>query len=98
MYKIAALKMEDYPLAREDLVLQDLGTELMLYDPKNDSAHVLNHTAVVIFKLCDGKHSLEDITSEVKDKFKMNEGYDLSRDIINFLGEFKTKGLLRVSQ
>ena len=90
--------MKNCPLAREDLVLQDLGTELMLYDPKNDSAHVLNHTAVVVFKLCDGKHSLEDIASEVKDKFKMNEEYDLSRDIRNFLEEFKAKGLLKAYQ
>jgi hypothetical protein len=89
------IKLESNPSARGDLHLQDLGTELMLYDPKNDTAHVLNHTAMVIFKLCDGKHSLKDIVSEVKDKFKVEDGYDLSRDIIGFIEEFKEKGLLK---
>jgi hypothetical protein len=89
--------MKNQPLAREDLISQDLGSELMLYNPKNDSAHVLNHTATVIFRLCDGSHSLEDIAREVKGQFEVKEGYDLSREIEDFLENFKEKGLLKES-
>jgi hypothetical protein len=89
--------MMNNPLVRQDLVTQDLGSELMLYDPKNDSAHVLNHTAMVIFRLCDGKHSIEEITREVKGRFEVKEGYDLSRDIEDFLEKFKEKCLLKES-
>jgi hypothetical protein len=89
------INLERYPVTRKDLQLQDLGVELMIYDPKNDSAHVLNHTAMVIFKLCDGKHNLKEIASEVKDKFKVADDYNISRDIISFIEEFKDKGLLQ---
>lgn len=48
------------PAARsEDLVLQDVDGELLVYDRFNNSAHCLNATAAQVFRACDGYTSIQ---------------------------------------
>lgn len=50
------------PIARRDQVtVQELDGEIILYDGKTARANVLNHTAAVIWKLCDGQTSVGEI-------------------------------------
>lgn len=80
---------------REDIEVQDLGHELMFYDPKSDRAHVLNPAAKFILSLCDGHHSIDEIANEIRSKFKVADDYNLHLDIISFIKDFKEKGLLK---
>lgn len=51
------------PRARHDhLVVEVIGDELLIYDTVNDRAHTLNRTAAAVWKLCDGKRSVSEIT------------------------------------
>jgi Coenzyme PQQ synthesis protein D (PqqD) len=51
-----------HALARNDeLVIQDLQDEVLVYDLKNHKAHCLNKTAAFIWNHCDGKTTTEDI-------------------------------------
>lgn len=51
-----------FPLARrEQVTVQEVDNEIILYDGKTAQANVLNHTAAVIWKLCDGKTSVSEI-------------------------------------
>lgn len=51
-----------FPLARrEHMTVQELDGEIILYDGKTAQANVLNHTATVIWQLCDGKSSAREI-------------------------------------
>jgi hypothetical protein len=54
-------QMNTAPQKRADLVIKELGDELMLYDEINEKIHVLNHTAYLIWSFCDGCHTLKDI-------------------------------------
>jgi hypothetical protein len=38
----------------------------MIYQAARDRVHYLNHTAVLILELCDGRHSAADIASLVR--------------------------------
>ena len=51
------------PVARkEGLVIQELPDEILVYDLKINKAHCLNETAAFVWKACDGKNSVADIT------------------------------------
>ncbi len=59
------------PIARNnDLVIQETGDELLIYDLKTNKAYCLNETSALIWKLCDGNHSAKDISDEMSRKFK----------------------------
>lgn len=52
------------PNARRDaLVLQEVDDELVVQDTANNQVHLLNDTAAVIWKLCDGKTGVTEIAA-----------------------------------
>jgi hypothetical protein len=54
--------MNKLPLARtRDIVMQDFGQEILLYDLNINKAICLNQTASLVFKHCDGVCSLTDL-------------------------------------
>ncbi len=54
--------MTHLPPARvNDLVVQELATELLVHDSKNDKAFCLNDTLKIVFQACDGKTSFAEL-------------------------------------
>ncbi|GMR12666.1 MAG: hypothetical protein BMS9Abin29_0857 [Gemmatimonadota bacterium] len=52
------------PRAREeDLVVEALPDETLVYDLKRDKAHCLNPTAALVWSRCDGETSVSDVAS-----------------------------------
>lgn len=50
------------PEARHDeLIVQELADEVLIYDEQQHKAHCLNQTAAVVWKQCDGKRDVRDI-------------------------------------
>ena len=50
------------PLARkQDLLVQELPHEVLVYDIERDRAHCLNETAAFVWKRCDGRNTPRDI-------------------------------------
>lgn len=50
------------PVARKnDLVVQEVTDEVLVYDLSSNKAHCLNETAAMVWKSCDGSHSVSDI-------------------------------------
>jgi hypothetical protein len=55
------------PKARKDrLVIKELANETLVYDERNHKAHCLNHTAALVWKLCDGRTSVATMTGLVE--------------------------------
>ncbi len=51
------------PTARkEGLVIQEMPDEVLVFDLETNKAHCLNETAAFVWKACDGKNSVADIT------------------------------------
>lgn len=50
-----------YPLGRQDVLVQEIDGEVLIYDLSNDKVSCLNETAGSIWKLCDGKRTTADI-------------------------------------
>jgi len=58
------------PEARnDDLVLQELPDELLVYDQRRHKAHCLNKTAAFVWKRCDGRTEPRQIAREMEAAF-----------------------------
>jgi len=60
----------------DQLVVQELTDETLVYDLERNRAHCLNRSAAVIWKHCDGKTSIRDISLTVSRELggKIDEG------------------------
>lgn len=60
------MKNTQVPVARkEGLVIQEMPEEVLVYDLETNKAHCLNRTAAFVWKSCDGRNSVADITELV---------------------------------
>ena len=66
------------PLARyADLVVQELAEEVLVCDLTNNRVSCLNITSAEVWKLCDGKRSIPNITQTLQNKFSLAVTEDL---------------------
>ncbi|HHT9155566.1 MAG TPA: PqqD family peptide modification chaperone, partial [Candidatus Tripitaka sp. YC43] len=87
--------MEERPKTRIDLINETVEEEVVIYDPKNHNLHHLNPMAGVIWELCDGNHTPEEITEEVVSVLE-TDPVQVERDVTKTIEEFQRKGLLEV--
>ena len=58
--------MKHFPKARKDNVIaREFGDEVLIYDRSRDKALCLNRTAALVWKHCDGRTSIEQITDRL---------------------------------
>ncbi|MEZ5344815.1 MAG: PqqD family protein [Pyrinomonadaceae bacterium] len=63
---------------REQLVVQKIGDETLVYDLITNKAVCLNSTSALIWNLCDGKRSV----TEIADEFTLRANIRISRDLV----------------
>lgn len=79
--------MNKLPLARvEDIIVQEISGEVLIYDLKVHKAFNLNETSSIIFQACDGKTTF----AELKTKYKFTDEL-----IFLALDQLKEENLLR---
>lgn len=80
------------PIAKsKNIVTQESGDELLIYDLKENRALCLNNTAKAIWKMCDGNRTVADISNE----FSMRSKTFVSDDLIKIgLNQLEKDGLL----
>jgi Coenzyme PQQ synthesis protein D (PqqD). len=63
--------IESYvPRARqEDLVIEGLGDETLVYDMRSHKAHCLNRTAALVWNRCDGKATVSEMRATLEKEF-----------------------------
>lgn len=55
------------PVARQqNLVIQEMTDETLVYDLKTNKAHCLNKTAAAVWKSCDGNNTIAEIAGLIK--------------------------------
>lgn len=84
--------MQNFPLSRsENIVVQDLQNELLIYDLKINKVYSLNETSSAVWRECDGQSDLEQISIKVSLKLKQT----ISKDIVRLaIHQFKKENLL----
>jgi pyrroloquinoline quinone biosynthesis protein D len=77
---------QDRPRRRVDIVLQDVGGEAILIDPRTDEAHVLNGSAARLWQLCDGERTLDQLAAEFGAIYDLSAA-DVADDVREVLAE-----------
>jgi SynChlorMet cassette protein ScmD len=84
----------DNPIANPLVVLrEEFDDWAILFDPDSGDAHGLNPIGVFVWKLLDGKHTINDIIEEVKSSCE-EVSLDVNKDVNEFIEELTTKGLI----
>jgi Coenzyme PQQ synthesis protein D (PqqD) len=78
------------PLAlarQEDLVVQEMPDEVLLYDLRRHKAHCLNKTAALIWQHCDGQTTVTEMAKRVQREAGPAVDEDVIRYALGKLGE-----------
>ena len=86
--------MTTRPRQSQHLLVTQAGDEILLHDPRTETVHVLNPTAAVVWKLCDGQHTVEDMERAIKARFSVPPDHDVLADIHHLLSILAERGLL----
>jgi hypothetical protein len=62
---------------RENLTVNELPDETVVYDHQRNKAHCLNRTSVLVWKLCDGKTSIARIAAEVERQLQIPRALEM---------------------
>jgi hypothetical protein len=57
------------PIARADLIVEELDGEAVIYDEETTELHHLNPTATIVFGLCDGTSTVGEMSAEIAAAF-----------------------------
>ncbi len=72
------MNSKKYPVSRKDnLVIQELDGEVLIYDLKENKAFCLNETSALVWQSCDGKNAISDISKFLGDKLNSPASDDL---------------------
>jgi hypothetical protein len=83
------------PLARsEQLLVESVGEELVLYDVDKDEAHCLNPLAATVFAACDGSNDTALLAQLAADRLQRPVSPE---DVDNVLAQLDEKALLTVA-
>ena len=82
------------PVRSAEIIVKEVGSETLLYSNHAGAIHILNPTAELIWQLCDGNHTLEDMKREIASSFSVDAEHDTMKDIKQTLETFNKKKLL----
>ncbi len=81
------------PRKMDHLIQHGMDDEVLVYDPVVDRTHRLNVSATLIWELCDGTRSLEDIARVLTEQFEV-EFETALQDAWTVLKQLKEEQLL----
>jgi hypothetical protein len=59
------------PKVRDDIAVVELDGESVIYDQREDGLYHLNQSATIVFRLCDGTGSEEDLAQDIAEVGKI---------------------------
>ena len=87
--------MDLKPIRKPGITAQDIGAETLLYSADEKLVHVLNPSAKLLWELCDGAHTADDMAAALRDNFSIPAQQDVLGDVQRTLQTFASKGLLQ---
>ncbi len=81
-------KMMEKPVARkEELVVQNVNDEILVYDLRTNKAYHLTETAAFVWGACDGKNTAEGIRQKLEERFKSKVNEEFVKFALEQLSE-----------
>ena len=73
---------------------REVGPEVLLFDPRNDSLHVLNATAAVVWDWLEESRSQADLTAHLREVFEVEMEADVETDVGRIVVELCERDLV----
>jgi hypothetical protein len=88
--------MKTFPKARKrQLVVREFADELLVYDKERHEAHCLNRTAAAVWKHCDGRSSVVEISRRLTEEMTLTGDGPVNERLVWYaLNQFKRDHLL----
>ena len=82
------------PIARPDqFIIEEVGHDVIVYDRITKKAHGLNPSVAWIWRQCDGKTDIDQLSARFERQFNTTNGADF---VLAGLEQLKTVGLLEI--
>ena len=81
------------PKVRDDLAVVELDGEAVVFDEGSCDLHYLNPTATVVFGLCDGTGTIEELAADIAAAFGADEA-QVRADVAAVVEDFGRSGFL----
>lgn len=81
------------PTRKDGVWLRQAGGENVLFDPAAEKVHLVNHSALAIWDLCDGETSPEEMIDAICQLSDLPDEV-VAEDVERILGEFDQAGLI----
>jgi PqqD family protein of HPr-rel-A system len=62
------------PLQRSDVAFAQIGEEAVVFDPLHGGLHLLNPSAALVYRVCDGSATIDELADDVADAFGVPVG------------------------
>jgi coenzyme PQQ synthesis protein D (PqqD) len=80
------VRKQMFPQARkDDLLIQDVADEVLIYDLKTDKAHCLNRAAATVWRHCNGKNTIAQLASHLNRELNLTNSNELVSLALNDL-------------
>ena len=81
------------PKQFKDLKIFEADDGYIVYHRERDRVHFLNHTAVLILELCNGKNSVDEMVKMLKKGYGLDSSPE--QEIYELLSSFEREGLIK---
>jgi hypothetical protein len=92
---MAEIKLDDKPIRNDSCHMEELDDEVLLYNPANNKTLYINKSASVIWQLCNGEQSVEEIIKMIVDAYPDNK-VDMRQDILDTLNNLSDNDAVSV--
>ena len=83
------------PMRCKTVVWDEVDGEGVLCCENRHEVHVLNGTALHVWRLCDGEHTKNDIVESLTSTFTKTDGQNVGEDVERILSSFRDLGVLQ---
>ena len=85
------------PQVRNDLTVVELDGEAVIYDEQGGDLHHLNPTATIVFRLCDGMSTMQEMAEDISLAFGVPTE-EVEPQIRSLVRRFRRSDLLTASR
>jgi len=79
----------------EDCLLENMEGEILLYKPSNSTTLHLNEPSVIVWELCDGKRSVQEIIGTVLEAYP-EQAEQIPADIVGVIDDLVANKVLEL--
>ena len=84
--------MAEHPKRLEGLEITPVEDGFMIYQPEKDRVHYLNHTAVLVLELANGRHTPAEIATLVQQAYSLPA--PPKEEVSEILAKMQDEGLM----